>query len=156
MKLVLAVLSLCLVMSPAVATAQTAAAPATAPKITPRQQELLDLSHAKWRWMAERNVEALADLFHAESVFVHMSGASFRDQELDVIRTGRIQYKHAEIFEESARLAGTTAIVVSRIRLDAVVGGAEVTNPFTVTEVYVQETGRWKLAVLAFSSRRTP
>jgi len=40
---------------------------------------------------------------------------------------------------------------VSRIRLDAVVGGNEVTNPFLVTEVYVREKGTWKLASLSFT-----
>jgi hypothetical protein len=49
------------------------------------------------------------------------------------------------------RFAGTTAIVLSRLRLDAVVGGNEVTNPFMVTEVYVQEAGAWKLAALSFT-----
>ena len=49
------------------------------------------------------------------------------------------------------RLVGTTAIVLNRIRLDAVVGGNEVTNPFMVTEVYVQEGGTRKLAALSFT-----
>ena len=40
--------------------------------------------------------------------------------------------------------------------LDAVVGGNEVTNPFMVTEVYVQEGGARKLAVLAFTRLLTP
>ena len=49
------------------------------------------------------------------------------------------------------RVIGTTAIVLSRIRLLAVVGGNEVTNPFMVTEVYVREGEAWKLAQLSFS-----
>jgi hypothetical protein len=36
-------------------------------------------------------------------------------------------------------IGGTTAILLNKIRLVAVVGGNEVTNPFVVTEVYVQE-----------------
>jgi hypothetical protein len=54
------------------------------------------------------------------------------------------------------RFVGTTAIVLNRIRLDAVVGGNEVTNPFMVTEVYVQEGGTRKLAALAFTRLLTP
>src|SRR5207248_2979773 len=73
------------------------------------------------------------------------------DRELEVIRSGGIHYKHAEIFETSVRFIGTTAIVLSRIRLDAVVGGNEVTNPFMVTEVYVQQNGKWKLGSLSFT-----
>ncbi len=53
--------------------------------------------------------------------------------------------------ETSVRVIGTTAIVLNTIRLDAVVGGNEVTNPFEVTDVYVQEDGTWKLASLSFT-----
>jgi Domain of unknown function (DUF4440) len=139
-------------------------AQATAPKEVPspaasptkEEQEVLSLSKDKWRWMSERNVEALEALFHDKAVFVHMGGTMSRSQELDVIRSGRIQYKHAEILEASVSLLGTTAIVLNRIRLVAVVGGNEVTNPFVVTEVYVQEGGTRKLASLSFTRLLTP
>jgi hypothetical protein len=101
--------------------------------------------------MAERNVDSLAALFHAEAVFVHMGGTMSRAQELDVIRSGTIQYRSAEITAASVRVLGTTAIALNTIRLVAVVGGNEVVNPFEVTEVYVQEAGAWKLASLSFT-----
>lgn len=129
------------------------------PRPAPRtkvEQELLDLSRAKWRWMAEMKVDTLAALFHDDAIFVHMGGAMPRAQELDVIRSGGIHYKHAEIFESSVRVIGATAIVLNRIGLDAVVGGNEVTNPFLVTEVYVQQGGAWKLASLSFTRLLTP
>lgn len=122
-----------------------------APDRTVAEQEILSLSRTKWRWMSERKVDSLAALFHDEAVFVHMGGSMSRNQELEVIRTGGIHYKHAEIQEESVRFLGTTAILLSRIRLDAVVGGNEVTNPFAVTEVYVQQNGAWKLGSLSFT-----
>ena len=53
-------------------------------------------------------------------------------------------------------IIGTTAILVNRIRLVAVVGGNEVTNPFVVTEVYVKQGGTWKLASLSFTRLLTP
>jgi para-nitrobenzyl esterase len=115
------------------------------------EQELLTLSRTKWRWMSERNVDSLAALFDDQAVFVHMGGSWGTDRELEIIRSGGIHYKHAEIFETSVRFIGTTAIVLNRIRLDAVVGGNEVTNPFMVTEVYVQQNGSWKLGSLSFT-----
>ena len=124
------------------------AVPATAQNA---EQEILALSKTKWRWMSERKVDSLATLFDDQAVFVHMSRTLSKSQELDVIRTGDIHYKHAEIFETSVRFIGTTAIVLNRIRLDAVVRGNEVTNPFTVTEVYVQQNGKWKLGSLSFT-----
>ncbi len=137
------------------AAAQAAAAPAAAAH-TKVEQQLLDLSRAKWRWMAEKKADTLAALFHEDAVFVHMGGAWGRTQEVDIIRSGGIHYKHAEIFEESAHVIGTTGVVLQRIRLDAVVGGNEVSNPFFVTETYVQQGGAWKLAALAFTRQLTP
>jgi hypothetical protein len=156
MKLRSVVLFSLLVVAPLPVMTQSRASAQNQPLTTPEQQELLELSRTKWHWMAERNVDALENLFHAESIFVHMGGNMTREQELGVIRSGSIHYKHAEVLDSSVRFAGSTAIVVSRIRLDAVVGGNEVTNPFTATEVYVREDNQWKLAVLAFSLRRTP
>src|SRR5687768_9987200 len=67
-------------------------AQSTVPK---EQQEVLALSKDKWRWMSERNLDALGALFHEKAVFVHMGGTMSRSQELDVIKSGGIQYKHA-------------------------------------------------------------
>jgi hypothetical protein len=118
---------------------------------TKAEQEIISLSKNKWLWMAERKVDSLESLFHEEAVFVHMGGTMSRSQELDVIKSGRIHYKQADIQEVSVHIIGTTAILLNRIRLLAVVGGNEVTNPFVVTEVYVQQSGAWKLASLSFT-----
>ena len=115
------------------------------------ERELLSLSREKWRLMAERNVDSLAALFHEEAVFVHMGVTMSRNQELDVIRSGAIQYKNTDVQAASVRFIGNTAIVLNTIRLLAVVGGNEVTNPFEVTEVYVQQGGSWKLTALSFT-----
>ena len=118
---------------------------------TTAQQDVVSLSKEKWRWMSERNVEALSALFHEDAVFGHMGGTMSRSQELEVIKSGGIHYKQADIQEVSVKIIGTTAILLNRIRLVAVVGGNEVTNPFVVTEVYVQQGGAWKLGSLSFT-----
>ncbi len=121
------------------------------------EQEVIHLSREKWRWMSERQVDSLAALFHEKAVFVHMGATFSKDQELEVIRSGQIQYKEVEIQETSVRLIGeTTAILLNKIRLVAVVGGNEVTNPFVVTEVYVRQNGTWALASLSFTRLLTP
>lgn len=63
---------------------------------TNQEQAIINLSKEKWRWMSERKVDSLAALFSDGAVFVHMGGTMSRNQELDVIRSGAIQYKHAE------------------------------------------------------------
>jgi uncharacterized protein DUF4440 len=120
------------------------------------QKEVTALSRQKWLWMAERNQAALDKLFDPQAVFVHMGATMTKAEELDVIESGRIQYKEAEVQEISARIIGDTAIVVSRIQLFALVGGNEARNPFSVTETYIRQAGGWKLAALAFTRRMTP
>jgi uncharacterized protein DUF4440 len=127
-----------------------------APPAANSEQELLTLSKQKWDWMSERNVDALAALFDEQCMFVHMGATMSKTQELDVIKSGRIQYKKADIEEASVRFFGSTAIVLTKMHLLAVVGGNEVTNPFMVTEVYVQEGGVRKLASLSFTRLLTP
>lgn len=114
------------------------------------EQELIELSRKKRQWMADKNADALAELFHEKSQFVHMGGSWGKEREVEIIRSGGIHYKKAEIHEVSANAMGNTVIVLNRITLLAVVGGNEVTNPFMVTEVYVKEDGSWKLANLSF------
>jgi hypothetical protein len=120
------------------------------------EQEVIELSKEKWRWMAERNVETLDALFHEKSVFVHMGGSWGKEREIEIIKSGGIHYKQADIHEVSVNIIGTTAILLNRITLLAVVGGNEVTNPFMVTEVYVQQEGSWKLASLSFTKLLIP
>ena len=115
------------------------------------EQEVIHLSKEKWRWMAEKKADTLAALFHDNAMFVHMGGSWGKEQEVNVIRTGGIHYKQADILETSVKFIGNTAILLNRIRLLAVVGGNEVTNPFMVTEVYVKENGKWLLGSLSFT-----
>lgn len=120
------------------------------------EQEVTNLSKEKWRWMSERAVDALDALFHEKSVFVHMGGSWGKEQELEIINSGGIHYKQADIHEVSVNIIGATAILLNRITLLAVVGGNEVTNPFMVTEVYVRQDNGWKLASLSFTRLLTP
>jgi hypothetical protein len=120
------------------------------------EQEVINLSKEKWDWMSERNIDTLDALFHEKSVFVHMGGTWGKEREIDIIKSGGIHYKKADIHEVSVNIIGTTAILLNRITLLAVVGGNEVTNPFMVTEVYVQQGGGWKLASLSFTKLLTP
>ena len=122
---------------------------------TKAEQEIITLSKDKWQWMADKNVDALSNLFHAKAVFVHMGGAWGTEQEINVIRSGGIWYKKADIHEVSVNVIDNTAILLNRIDLLAVVGGNEVTNPFEVTEVYIKVKGQWKLGSLSFTRLMT-
>jgi len=120
------------------------------------EQEVINLSKEKWNWMSERNIDTLEALFHEKSVFVHMGGSWGKEREIDIIKSGGIHYKQADIHEVSVNVIDTTAVLLNRITLLAVVGGNEVINPFMVTEVYVEQDGNWKLASLSFTKLLTP
>lgn len=123
---------------------------------TAAEQEVIQLSKQKWEWMADKNVDKLTPLFDDKSVFVHMGGSWGKTQEINVIKSGGIHYKKADIHEVSVNIIGNTAILLNRITLLAVVGGNEVTNPFMVTEVYIKDNNGWKLGSLSFTKLMTP
>lgn len=73
--------------------------------------------------MSEKKVDELANLFHEKAVFVHMGGSWGKEQELNVIKSGGIWYRKADIHEVSVNIIDNTAILLNRITLLAVVGG---------------------------------
>lgn len=118
-------------------------------------EEIKELSKQKWQWMADKDVDNLASLFHDKSKFVHMSGSWKKDRELEIIETGSIWYKNAEVHDVAVETFGEdTAVLWNRITLTAHVRGNDVQNEFTVTEFYQKEAGDWKLLDLTFSSVR--
>ncbi len=119
------------------------------------EQEIKELSKTKWQWMAEKNVGELTSLFHEKSKFVHMSGSWKKDRELEIIETGSIWYKKADVHDVAVEVFGNgTAVLWNRITLIAHVRGNDVSNEFTVTEFYKKQGDNWKLLNLTFSKVR--
>jgi 4-carboxymuconolactone decarboxylase len=129
----------------------------TGMKSTTAEQEIIKLSKDKWQWMADKNVDALTKLFDENAKFVHMGGTWGKDRELEIIKSGFIHYKKADIHEVlSPIVIGNTVILLNRITLTAVVANNEVSNPFMVTEVYVKVGNEWKMGSLSFSKLMAP
>ena len=118
------------------------------------KQEIINLSKENWQWMADTNIDKLATLFHDKSKFVHMSGTWNKTRELDIIKTGEIWYKKADVHDMVVEIFDNTAVIWNRITLTAVVRGNDAVTQFTVTEVYKKLGGDWKLLALTFSSVR--
>ena len=118
------------------------------------EEALIALSKAKWQWMADKDVTKLDSLFHEKSKFLHMSGTWKKAEELEIIKTGSIWYKNADVHDVAVEVVDDVAVLWSRITLDAVVRGNVAVNEFTVTEVYKNINGEWKLLALTFSSVR--
>jgi hypothetical protein len=122
--------------------------------VTKEERKVLELSKAKWQWMADKDVDKLKPLFDNRAKFVHMSGTWKKEEELDIIKTGKIWYKNAKVHDTAIELSGKTAIVWNRVTLTAVVRGTDVVTEFTVTEVYQKQRKDWKMLALTFSSVR--
>ncbi|MDH4462037.1 MAG: nuclear transport factor 2 family protein [Flectobacillus sp.] len=118
------------------------------------EKTVLQLSKDKWQWMADKDVDKLAELFDDKAKFVHMSGTWKKDEELEIIKTGSIWYKKATIHDSAIELSGKTAIVWNRITLESIVRGSDAKVEFTVTEVYQKQGKHWKMLALTFSSVR--
>lgn len=69
--------------------------------------------------MANKDVAKLEPLFDEKSKFVHMSGTWKKDEELEIIKTGSIWYKEANVKDTAIGISGKTAIVWNRITLVA-------------------------------------
>ena len=147
---------LCIAFSLQYSFAQDVKTPPVEKKYSETEQQIITLSKNKWQWMADKDVDKLTPLFDDKSVFVHMGGSWGKKQEIDIIKSGGIHYKKADVHEVSVNIIGNTGILLNKITLLAVVGGNEVTNPFIVTEVYVIENGAWKLGSLSFTKLLTP
>jgi hypothetical protein len=121
---------------------------------TAAEKELIQLSMDKWQWMSDKDVDKLEKLFDPKAKFVHMSGTWKKDEELDIIKTGRIWYKKATVKDTAVEIVGNAAIVWNRITLDAIVREQVAVTEFTVTEVYQKQGNDWKMLALTFSSVR--
>jgi hypothetical protein len=125
-------------------------------QVSQAEQDIRKISSQKWQWMADKQADSLAGLFHEKAMFVHMGGTWGKGQELEIIKSGRIHYKKAEVHEVTVAVTENTVVLYNRITLIAVVGGNEVTNPFMATEVYVRDKNKWQLLTLAFSRLAGP
>ena len=118
------------------------------------ENQIKKLSMDKWQWMADKDVDKLAVLFDDKSKFVHMSGTRKKAEELEIIKSGSIWYKNADVKDVAVEIVGDVAIVWNRITLTAEVRGNDVSTEFTVTEVYKRKKKEWKMLALTFSSVR--
>lgn len=119
-------------------------------------QPFADLSQRIWDLMADKNADALKEIFHPNAMFVHMGGYWDCAQELATIGGGFIHYKHAEVYGVDVKqINADNWAVYSTIKLDAALGGGDniVTTPFFVTQTFTREDGKWWLTAMVFTTR---
>jgi len=108
-------------------------------------------SRQLWKAIQDRDVESFLMMTYDNARFVHMGVTFTRDQEAEVINEGRILYQKIEFEAEDIQKMDSTWIVLNKIKLEAVVNGNVVTNPFVVTEVYIEKDSALHCASLSFT-----
>lgn len=114
-------------------------------------EKVVEVSNKIWDAVIKVDSGVLLDLIHQEAVFVHMGVTLFRDDEIDVLKEGKIIYKEVEFQEKTIKDFDTITILLNKVKVTAIVGGNEVTNPFVVTEVYTKNGDELKLASLSYT-----
>ena len=110
---------------------------------------LMQLSRQLWNAMHEENISFLKEHIHENAVFVHMGVTLTRNEELEVIKEKKIVYQNIDIESVTTQQIHAITIILTKLKLTAVVDGNEVINPFVVTEVYTNED--MKLASLSYT-----
>lgn len=105
------------------------------------------------RWLdatVKPDVDTLDSLLEAGYTFTHATTAitDTREEWLESFRSGRRRYRAWEIFDVTVRLFDDTAIMTGRGRQELVRPNDEIFELRTsFTNVWVQQDGRWLLAV---------
>ncbi|MBO2007896.1 nuclear transport factor 2 family protein [Hymenobacter negativus] len=120
-----------------------------APSPIATDQEILMLSSDKFRWKTTGNIDAVADLFDDELVFVHLDGhISSKREWIDELRAKRFVYHTITFREASAKVYGSTAVLVGKATFNVTMNGRRGTYNLVYTEVYTRKNDQWKLVNL--------
>lgn len=121
---------------------------------TTEEQPFADLSQKIWDMMAKKDTQSLKEIFHPNCEFVHMGGYWGTKQEIATIGSGMIWYKHAEVYGVDVKIVNSENVAVySTITLDAEVGGQITSHPFFVSQMFIKENDKWRLASFVFTTR---
>jgi ketosteroid isomerase-like protein len=117
---------------------------------TTAERDILNLSLDKFRWKTEGNIDAVADLFDDDLVFIHLTGhITTKADWINQLRTGRFVYNKIVQKEASAKVYGNTAVLVGQATFT--VNGGSVYK-LVYTEVYTKKNEKWKLVNLHTTS----
>lgn len=111
--------------------------------------QLVALSATKFRWQLQHQVDSLAALLDDRFVALHSNGlVRSKPEYVEDVRSGRPVYDSITVHPPTVRVAGNTAVLVSRGRFVITMGGAQTPYDLAYMEVYRRDArsgGRWKL-----------
>jgi hypothetical protein len=112
-----------------------------------QEQEVLQLSHAKFKWLVQKKVDSLKFVLDERLTYIHSNGWVQTKRELiDDLLSGKLSYDKIEVEKDSIRIYSKSAVVTGRGKFTATMGGVTNTFDLTYTETYVLQKREWKLA----------
>jgi Domain of unknown function (DUF4440) len=112
-----------------------------------QEQEVLQLSHAKFKWLVNKNIDSLKFALDERLSYVHSNGWMQTKKELiEDLLSGKLTYVSIEVTRDSIRSYPKSAVVTGRGKFVATVNGVSNTYDLTYTETYVLQKREWKLA----------
>lgn len=112
-----------------------------------QQQEVLQLSHAKFKWLVQKKVDSLRFFLDDRLTYIHSNGWVQTKKELiDDLLSGKLSYDKIEIVKDSIRVYPKSAVVTGRGKFTATLNGNTNTFELTYTETYVLQKREWRLA----------
>jgi len=116
---------------------------ATQSTAPPTEKEIIELSAEKYRWYTDKKIDLVDELHDESLVFVHLNGHMSNKKEwIGQMRSGSFTYNEIIIKEASAKVHGSTAVLVGKATF--IVNGGSKYN-LVYTEVYTKKNEKWKL-----------
>ena len=110
------------------------------------QERIVALSAEKFKWLIDGEFDKYAALLDPQSEMVHASGEiSDKQHDVESWRSGRLKYLTVDIRDAHAKISGSTAVLLGKAYMVAMVGGQRRTAVMQYSEIYVRHGSDWKL-----------
>lgn len=104
------------------------------------------LHKQKFEWLIANNLDSMTYLLGDQVSYIHSNGwIQNREEVLNDMKSGRLQYKSIVVEESNVNLVEQTAIVTGKATFTGKVNTTEFSTRLLYTEVYVKVKSRWKL-----------
>jgi hypothetical protein len=104
------------------------------------------LHKQKFDWLITKNIDSINYLLGDQVSYVHSNGwLQNREEVLNDMKSGKLQYKSIVVEESLVNLVEQTAIVIGKGIFTGKINVTEFSMRLLYTEVYVKVNNRWKL-----------
>lgn len=119
----------------------------------------IDQLEETWRAaVLHRDAGALDSLLSDDYIGISPNGTlQSKDETIDNLRTGTVQFTELDLSDRKVRFYGQTALVTSRAEVTATTPNGTLNGSFRYTRVYAKDShGAWKIVSFEASRIRNP